>query len=573
VGMKMSIDFSFWKKITENLDQGFLLVDKEGKIIYGNSLVKEILQLDPIIDLGNKKVNSVFHQARYMEAILENKGFFTTEKLTAGNYYIVRYIPFKNDQEELCCAILFDNINQHIELQRQNTTLKIMTEIYEAILDEVMIGLVIVDLNGQIMMMNQLYSELIGVDSSKVIGKPIAEIVEFSSLPKILATKDGYQGKIIAVNHHELVISEQALFSNTSIIGGVSKLVPIEQLRSKDLLNKFRLLESRLMFYQEELKTWWQQKSPFASIIGESDSIKQIKRLAERVAKGDASVMLMGESGTGKELFAHSIHHASLRSGEPFIKINCAAIPENLLESELFGYEEGAFTGAVKGGKPGKFELANRGTVFLDEIGDMPFSMQAKILRVLQDKTFERVGGHNTIYSDVRIIAATNQDLEKLVEEQKFRLDLYYRLSVIAIEVSPLRDRPNDIILIAQEIVNNFNRKYNLEITGIHQETKEIFLNYPWPGNVRQLENVLEYAFNVVEEEAKVIQAKDLPPMFMRRQNDDTLELETIVAKAEKDAIIRALQVTNGNKQEAAGLLGIHRSGFYQKLKRYNIES
>lgn len=332
------------------------------------------------------------------------------------------------------------------------------------------------------------------------------------------------------------------------------------------------MLENKLTLYKNELEILQQNLSPLEAIQGVSPQIKELKERAARVARGEANVLLLGESGTGKELFARAIHQASPRRQEPLIKINCAAIPENLLEAELFGYDEGAFTGAARGGKPGKFELADGGTIFLDEIGDLPLSMQPKLLRALQERSFERVGGRRTIKVDVRIIAATNKDLPSLVREGKFRLDLYYRLAVITLQIPPLRERPMDLVPLCQMLLQKFNSRYGLDIEGISEEVQELFQRYSWPGNVRELENVLEHAFNFLEPGEKTIKLHHLPPYVYRGDHPGGLQLKEAVAQAEQEAIKKALLAAGGNKQEAARLLGIHPSGLYQKIKKYNLE-
>lgn len=301
--------------------------------------------------------------------------------------------------------------------------------------------------------------------------------------------------------------------------------------------------------------------------------MKKLRRLAERVSKGEATILLTGESGTGKGVFAQAIHNSSSRSEQAFIPINCAAIPENLLESELFGYEEGAFTGAVKGGRVGRLEMANHGTLFLDEIGDMPLAMQAKILRVLQERSFERVGGRKTIHVDVRVIAATNKDLQQLIQEGKFRLDLFYRLSVINIHLPPLRDRGQDVLLLVSRIIENLNQKYGMEVDGIHPKVERLFLENSWPGNIRQLENILEYAFNMLREDEFLIDCEHLPDEFCcdSKHSSRVCMVETI-AQAEKEAIIRAIRQSGGNKKEAAKLLGIPRSSLYEKINKLGLK-
>lgn len=317
--------------------------------------------------------------------------------------------------------------------------------------------------------------------------------------------------------------------------------------------------------------------SSFDDIYGASHQIRVAKDLAERAARTGSTVLLLGESGVGKEVFARAIHAASSRRGGPFVSVNCAAIPDNLMESELFGYVEGAFTGAAKGGKPGKFELASGGTIFLDEIGDMSLQLQAKLLRVLQTHKIERVGGTREIDVDVRVMAATNKDIAAMVEQGTFRLDLYYRLNVVTIRIPPLRERIEDIPLIISRSLAKLSARCPTKVTSVSPEALRILLDYDWPGNVRELENVLERALNLADGE--VIEVEHLPEHVVSAARSASRlavqrageALDDVVARAEREALLEALKATNNNRSRAAKKLGISRSAFYEKLRKYKI--
>jgi len=301
-----------------------------------------------------------------------------------------------------------------------------------------------------------------------------------------------------------------------------------------------------------------------------------LKDLASRAARTISTVLIKGESGTGKEIFAHAIHNVSPRRRGPFIKVNCAAVPETLLESELFGYAEGAFTGARKEGKPGKFELANHGTIFLDEIGDMSLSMQAKLLRVLQEKEVERVGGIHTTKVDVRVIAATNQDLFKLAMENKFREDLYYRLNVIILELPPLRERREYIPLISQTLLQRLNGQLGTRVNTISPEVMTHFCSYNWPGNIRELENTIERAINFCD--GNIITVENIPEHILSQLSPATLPslngtLEKLLEAHEKEVIVTTLEKCGGNRTKTAETLNIHRSVLYRKMNKYKISS
>jgi transcriptional regulator with PAS, ATPase and Fis domain len=326
------------------------------------------------------------------------------------------------------------------------------------------------------------------------------------------------------------------------------------------------------------------------NLIGQSPQINYTKSMCIKASKSISNVLILGESGTGKELVAQSIHNASSRKNEPFIAINCGALPKGLIESELFGYEGGSFTGANKEGKPGKFELANGGTIFLDEIGDMPLDTQVSILRVLQNKEIVRIGGSKPKPIDIRVIAATNKNLAQSIQDNSFREDLYYRLNVFTINVPSLRERKRDIHILAEHFINYYNRALNKNVVKINENVLEVFNKYSWPGNIRELENIIERAINIVETDT--ITLKDLPFELQKlisendkeamsfdsidnkslsNKNDSYADLSDKKMSLEKDELVRALIINNGNAIKSAQQLGISRRTLYRKLDKYNI--
>ena len=332
--------------------------------------------------------------------------------------------------------------------------------------------------------------------------------------------------------------------------------------------------QQEIAHYRQEIERMEALSGFSRQIIGASQQVHAAKNFVIKAAQSASTVLLLGESGTGKGLFARSIHYGGTRKEGPFIKVNCSAIPENLLESELFGYEEGAFTGAQKGGKTGKFELANGGTIFLDEIGDMPLNMQAKMLRVLQEREIERVGGHYSIPIDVRIIAATNKDLRREIKAARFREDLYYRLDVLTLTLPALREMREDIPQLVDCLIERICKKYHIEYKSVSGEVMSIFCRYSWPGNVRELENILERLLNLVEE--KTIGVEHLPAYLWQHIESNRYlaqgtNLGNMTAEVEREAIVNALKATKNNRSKAAKMLGLHRSTFYEKLKRYDL--
>lgn len=329
--------------------------------------------------------------------------------------------------------------------------------------------------------------------------------------------------------------------------------------------------ESQTQVLREKVKVLQDNSMnmPFDSIIGNSREITEIKEQAEQFARGNSTILIQGESGTGKEIFARAIHTASGQAGGPFVAINCAALPENLIESELFGYEEGAFTGASKGGRMGKFELANKGTLFLDEVGELPIHLQAKLLRTLQERRIQRLGGTKEIQVDVRIIAATNRDLEQSVENGTFREDLYYRLNVIPLTIPPLRQRRSDIGSLAEYFLGVYKKAFHKDLFGFEKETMNLLYEYPWPGNIRELQNAVEYAVNTAA--GNYIAPENLPKKVRKLQDEAEGKLVLKPLRYVEDQYIReALRVYGTSlegKEKAAGVLGISKATLYRRLK------
>jgi Nif-specific regulatory protein len=337
-------------------------------------------------------------------------------------------------------------------------------------------------------------------------------------------------------------------------------------------LETIRLEKERLREENRRLQNVLKDKYSIGNIIGNSNKMREVFQMISQVSKSNATVLIRGESGTGKELVANSIHYGSLREKNPFIKVNCAALPTTLIESELFGHEKGSFTGAIKQ-KIGKFELAHKGTIFLDEIGSLDLEVQANLLRILQEKEFERVGGQRTIKTDVRIIAATNKNLERSVEEETFRGDLYYRLNVFPIYLPPLRERKTDILLLADFFLEKYAEENNKDIKRFSTPAIDMLMEYHWPGNVRELENCLERAVLLCEE--GVIHSYHLPPTLQTGKESDTvptLSLEDAIANLEREMIIDALKNTRGNITIAAKILQTTVRKFNYKAQRYGVE-
>ncbi|MEW6619019.1 MAG: sigma-54 dependent transcriptional regulator [bacterium] len=332
-------------------------------------------------------------------------------------------------------------------------------------------------------------------------------------------------------------------------------------------LDEITIVVSKALQLHKEIK----KEAKFDEIIGKSQKIKEIHELINQVAKTDTTVLIRGETGTGKELVAKAIHRLSLRQDKPFIPVNCVALPENLLESELFGHEKGAFTGAINQ-RLGRFELANTGTIFLDEVGEMDIPMQIKLLRVLQEREFERVGGTKTIKVDVKVIAATNRDLEKAVKEGKYREELFYRLNVVPIFLPPLRERKDDIPILLEHFLKIFNLRTNKNILGITKEAQELLTSYDWFGNIRELENVVERM--VVLAKGDKIDIEDIPNNIIKAKEKNLSFKESVYqakAQLERELLIKVLQEVGGNRTKAAKAIGVDRKTLQKKIKEYGL--
>ncbi|ERI09993.1 sigma-54 interaction domain-containing protein [Aneurinibacillus aneurinilyticus] len=448
-------------------------------------------------------------------------------------------------------------------------------DMLQTIIDHAYEGVLIVDPKGYILMANEMYADFLGKKLSELIGKHVTEVIENTRMHIVGQTGKPEIAQMQKINGQEMIASRIPVF-NQGEVAAVVGTVMFQQVDDLFALStKMENLRKELNYYKSELDKRLQAKYSFDTILGTSDELEKVKRLGQRVAKSDTTILLKGESGTGKELFAHAIHRESYRGAGPLIKVNCAAIPDTLLESELFGYKEGSFTGAKKSGKKGKFALAKGGTIFLDEISEMPLLMQVKLLRVLQEKEIEPIGADKPESVDVRIIAATNKDLLSLVEQGKFRHDLYYRLNVVMLDIPPLRERKSDTPLLIEHFLEKLTKETGISVEGIEQEAMDALLSYSWPGNIRELRNVLERALYVKHDSFIAIQ--DLPAEFLEatpvseQSGEGAGTLKQAVEQAEALAIRRAIMEAKGDKRIAAKRLGISKSSLYAKLVRYQI--
>ncbi|WP_313756858.1 sigma-54 dependent transcriptional regulator PrdR [Tissierella sp.] len=434
----------------------------------------------------------------------------------------------------------------------------------------------VINTSGIVTFWNASSEKLYGIKTKEIVGSHIEKFFPNALLLRALKERRTFENlKHTPKDESDVIISAIPLIYKGELIGAVSTDRDLNEITN--LYMELDREKTKVEILKQQMKEITQDKYFFGKIIGKSKALIDAMTIAKQVAKTDASVLITGESGTGKEVFSRAIHQESDRKGD-FIPVNCSAIPSNLLESELFGYVEGAFTGAYKKGRAGKFELANGGTLFLDEIGDMPLLMQAKLLRVLQDGIVYRVGSGKPIKVDARIIAATNKDLYQLMEEGKFREDLYYRLNVVSIRIPPLRERKEDIPELINDFITEFSEKNNKNNIHISPEAMKILSDYHWKGNIRELKNTIERL--VILSKDDIIESKDIPAEIISSMNispfialdiDNSFDLKKAVENFEKNIIIDALAAVKGNKVQAAELLNIKRSTLYYKLDLYNL--
>jgi transcriptional regulator with PAS, ATPase and Fis domain len=444
-------------------------------------------------------------------------------------------------------------------------------EMLELILDHSHEGVVLCDPQGKIRYFNRIYGETFHLRSVRDVGKHITEIFPDARIPSVAQTGIPEFGVIYLWNGQKLVVNRIPVKEKGKVIGVITQVLfrDIQELR--ELHEKVNFLQTKIISIGAEFRQFFQAKYTLDDIIGESDQTQQLKSQIIKHAQSSLPVLILGESGTGKELCAHALHRLSLRSKRAFMAINCAAIPKELMESELFGYEQGAFTGAAPKGRIGKLELVEGGTLFFDEIGDMPLEMQAKILRVIEEKEVTKVGGSKPVPVSFALIAASNRDIESLVQKGGFRSDLYYRINTCVLKIPPLRERKEDILSIVQHLVLSSECNPTKKPVGFSEEVLQALIDHDWPGNIRELKNLVNFAVNNLAREERLVQLNHLPLSFLKTRKESSLLNSPLPFKKAmldrgKEIIQEALKATSGNKMAAAKLLGISRSVLYEKL-------
>lgn len=558
--------------VLKHASDAIVCVDRNGKITVFNEKAKKLLGIEDEDIVGERLKNVIKNCeiCRVAETGKEELGQIFEEN---GKFFRVNRYPIIIGGEVMGAVSFFRDVTDIKLMSNKLEEDEIYINLINTFMDTFNEWVVIVDKNGYITMMSKAYKEFVGEPHPE--GKHVLDVIENTRMHIVLETGEKEFGDIQQIGDNKMIAMRIPLVKDGEIYGAIGKVV-LKDISDLDYLNKkLNVLEKEVEYYKSELGKERVAKYSFDNIAGISKKINDSKRIAQRATKTSSNVLITGESGTGKELFAQAIHNGSNRRLGPFIKINCAAIPSELLESELFGYEEGAFTGAKKGGKAGKFLLADKGTIFLDEIGDMPLKMQAKLLRVIQEKEMESVGGNKVMALDVRIIAATNRDIEEMVAQEKFREDLYYRLNVVRLNLPPIRERREDIEILAKHLMHKVEDRLGVHAEGISSEALRHMVAYDWPGNGRELENIIERALNMMESDL-LIRPEHLPKKVIARSvNNHYYEnghLKDILSDVEKEIIKKTLIEHDGNKNKVARILGISRTCLYSKIERYRLE-
>ena len=562
------INYVDLQNMIDSMYEGVLFIDNKNNRIVN----RQFKRIFDIVGEDNKALTKVLEKYKLFnftnhDGYAESEIFVGNKKITIESF-CYRYLNiFEFD------IILFKETTEISEARDEIEELKLALNSLKDVLDNAYQGFVLVNEDGIIIKWN--YEKLFGIKEEDALGKHVEDVIENTRLHIVTRTGKKELYDVQRIQGHDMIASRTPIIKDGKIMGAVGTVLFKDIREFTDLAKKLKILESTVDKYKSEISRMYRANYNFDDIITRNVHMLDLIDIAKKAANSASTILIEGESGTGKEYFSHAIHEESNRRLAPFIRINCAAIPHELMESELFGYEAGAFTGAKKEGKIGKLELANGGTVLLDEISSMPLSMQAKLLRVLEEREFERIGGNTSIKIDIRLIACTNENLEHLANKNRFRQDLYYRLNVVRIKIPPLRNRLDDIPCLCEDILNQQMKSVGLTSKSVTDRAIFALKLYSWPGNVRELRNILERAANMSV--GNYIDIQHLPDFISEKLNNDVVKtdvhtLKYKMAEAEVRAIVEALKYCNGNRTEAARLLGVHRTALYKKLDSYGID-
>ncbi|TDT62793.1 sigma 54-interacting transcriptional regulator [Fonticella tunisiensis] len=527
-------------------------------VIYGCDTVAELLNVDVEMFLFDNEVTAPLV---IEEAISRGIKVFIGDAIgykSARAYGCESYLITSGKES------IYDSVQEAMRILEVTKTEKAKAEKFKTILDFINDGILAVDKHGIITTFNPAAEWIFQRRASEVVGRKVGEVIPNTGMLKVIESGSKEIGVLQDINRCKIVTNRVPIVVDDKIVGAVATFQDVTQIQ--DLEYKIR---------REQVKKGFVAKYNFDNIVHVSRAMEECIERAKKYSKIDSPVLILGESGVGKELFAQSIHNESPRRNGPFVAVNCAALPPNLLESELFGYVEGAFTGAKRGGKPGLFELAHKGSIFLDEIGELSMEFQARLLRVLQQKEVMRIGDDKVIPIDVRIIAATNKDIAKMVSENKFREDLYYRINILTLYIPALRFRREDVIPLINHFINKYSLRYGKNITGISSEVQDYLLSYNYRGNIRELQGIMERAVALCE--GDIIQLKDVEAVSNVKE-DTTINKEFCddvplisLRELEINYINKVIEKCCGNISEAAKILGIDRSTIWRKLKKDTV--
>ncbi|CDF57441.1 sigma 54-interacting transcriptional regulator [Thermobrachium celere] len=570
------------EQIINSMANAVIAIDVNGKITLVNKAMLNILKCN-IVDVLNKDIDEVIPNSILNIVRISKRPRLGIKVKINDATLLGNFTPIIIDNQYKGVLAIFEDISRIEKITDELLQVRQLKEELQVVLDTVQDGICIIDSEGNIRYVNDAYANIVGESKETIINKNILDISPNGVRARVLKTGERVNGEIIKKKNGVTIIANvNPIIVDNQLCGVISVIKDVTEINM--LYEKLNMYDDKTKYLQDELMRIRKPNGAFSNFKGYSGKTIEVITAAEKAAKTNFNVLILGESGTGKEIIAEGIHYASNRANGPFVRVNCAAIPENLIESELFGYEKGAFTGAFKR-KHGKFELANGGTIFLDEIGDLNINVQAKILRAIQNREIQRIGGEDIVKVDVRIIAATHKDLKTMVKEGKFREDLYYRLDVISINIPPLRERKEDIPCLLEHFINL--HKGNKNIKGVDKKVIDALIRYDWPGNVRELENVVERILAFIDEKDFI--TLDMLPIYINKTDNninkesnrliknviinEIFEKDEILPWKEYEKIIieKALK-KYGSYNAAAKALGLTHRTVALKAKEYGIE-
>ncbi|MDR1136063.1 MAG: sigma 54-interacting transcriptional regulator [Clostridiales Family XIII bacterium] len=548
--------------------EGIVIVDTDERIIKANPAAERMFNLN-VSDVLGKKMGFVFPEVEFQDRF---SGIY--KRTVRSLPVMINCTPIVENDVPIGASYAFRDLSELEKIAHELEIVRTLQTTINGVLNSSSDGVFVSDTSGAIKYVNNKACNLFSKTFDQITDQPVQRLFK-TDTPFRVARSGSVEVDNCDINGKKCLVSHAPLKNSErdEITGIVSTVYLNDNAIAEELFRKWSFLNQEMEYYREKLEKRDGVRSSFDNIIAHDVGFSKIKQDAQRIARSSSTVLLTGESGVGKGMFARGIHDFSPRAEHPFVIVNCVSIPETLFESELFGYAPGSFTGALKSGKPGFFERAQHGTVFLDEIGDIPLSTQVKLLQVLQEKEFIRVGGSSKQNVDVRIIAATNRNLMEAVANKTFREDLYYRLNVIEFHIPPLRERTDDIIPLAESFIQKSNHILGTKITGLDRRARTALLEHPWPGNIRELENAIERAANYVWEGD--IGVDDLPSQISLQSNASYSQIHASYHSAhvnfEREMLMDALRRAKGNKSAAAKLLNLSRSAFYERLSKYGV--